>query len=107
MDFTYLDLKGEANWVALQFHLKRIKKEQFLRELLTKDNYLFVIGLLDQQIKLVVKIKLLLVFGINKEAFALLFLLIYFHRMMISCLQFMISIFAFGKQMYKFLYLQV
>lgn len=67
MDFISLDLKVEDQWEDHQLLLKKIKSEQFLQELLIKENFLYVIGQQDQLIKLVVKIKQLLVIGIKKE----------------------------------------
>jgi len=67
MDFISLDLKVEDLWEDHQLVLKKIKNEQFLQELLIKENFLYVIGQQDQLIKLVVKIKQLLVIGIKKE----------------------------------------
>jgi len=67
MDFISLDLKVEDLWEDHQLLLKKIKNEQFLQELLIKENFLYVIGQQDQLIKLVVKIKQLLVIGIKKE----------------------------------------
>ena len=60
MDFISLDLKVEDQWEDHQLLLKKIKSEQFLQELLIKENFLYVIGQQDQLIKLVVKIKQLL-----------------------------------------------
>lgn len=69
MDSICSGLKEEVKWVDLLLLLRKIKKELFLQELLIKANYLFVTGLLDQQIKLqAVKMTPLLGFGINKEA---------------------------------------
>ena len=67
MDFISLDLKVEDLWEDHQLVLKKIKNEQFLQELLIRENFLYVIGQQDQLIKLVVKIKQLLVIGIKKE----------------------------------------
>ena len=50
-----LDLKEEVQWEDLSLLLTKMKKEQFLQEHQTRVNYLFVIGLLDQQTKLEVK----------------------------------------------------
>ena len=67
MDFICLDLKEEELWEDHQFNSIKLKKVQFLKGLLIKENYLFVTGPLDQQINLVAKMIQSLNFGTNKE----------------------------------------
>mgnify|MGYP001172807902 CR=1 FL=1 len=67
MGFICLDHKVEDKWEDLRLPLKRTKKELYLQGLQIKVIYLYVIGQLVLQIKQVVKTRLLLRSGINKE----------------------------------------
>ena len=84
MDFIYLGQKEEDKWEDPLWYLKRMKKDQFLQVLQTKDNFLFVIGQPDQQMRLVAKTKPSQHIGIKKEVLGLLLLLICSLAMKIS-----------------------
>ena len=107
MDFIFLGLKEEDQWEVLRLSSKKMKKEQFSLELQIKDNYLSVIGEQDLLMRLEAKMTQLLVTGIKKEATDQLLRWIFFHLMKILFSLYMIIIFVFGKQMLKFLFLQV
>lgn len=80
MDSIYLGLKAEVRWAALLSPLKRIKRELFSRGHLIKVIYLSVIGQHDRQTRPAAKTKLLLDFGIMKEAIDLVLLWIFYLR---------------------------
>ena len=84
MGFIFSGQKEEDQWVDLQLHLKKMRKEQFLQALLIRASFLFVTGLLVQLMKLEVKMIQLLVIGIKKEAIGQLLLLIYYLPMRTS-----------------------
>lgn len=107
MDSIFLDLKEEDKWEEPQLLLRKMKKDLFLQGLQTKDNYLFVIGLRDQLTKLAARTKRLSVIGTKKEVLGRWSLLIYFQVTRISCSPSLTIIFAFGRQMLKFLSSQV
>lgn len=67
MVFIYLDPKEVDLWEDLLFHLIKARKELFLQAHLIKDNYLFVIGLQDLQIRQEVKMIQFYLIGIKKE----------------------------------------
>jgi hypothetical protein len=72
MDFIFLDLREEELWGVRILHSIEIKKELFLLERLTKENFLFVIGLQDRLMRQAVKMIPLLVFGVKRDVIALL-----------------------------------
>jgi hypothetical protein len=67
MVFICLDLKEEELWEVHILPLVKIKKELFSQVRQIKASYLCVIGQQDQQIKLVAKMTLLLLIGINRD----------------------------------------
>ena len=68
MDFIFSDLKEEELWEDLQLPSIKMRKEQCSLEHQIKDSCLYVIGQLDQLMKLEVKMILLYHSGTSREA---------------------------------------
>lgn len=84
MDSISLDLKVEELWEDHLLNLTKLKRALYLKAVLIKENFLFVIGLPDLLMNQEAKMIPSLSSGIKKETSGLYYLLTCSHAMRIS-----------------------